>query len=193
MTNFSVTGKRTGCVTKLETDYDIEFKVIHKEDYVLLDVLNGVTGYESYRLPLDRQEEMLDKGFYICLGTPNKYDTLFIPADKVGEFQDKLIIAVLVLEELEQDKKDLMAQINNYAPGHIHRIGCKYIKDNMEALEELIADKKLEYCHYNGDPYVNKRMMPTHFKVYGVDLLELQRQECLDKFMDKLMEDKVSD
>ena len=72
-----------GAITEIKLDYKIAASVYDDKNKVSFDLINGVTGYESFYLTDETIKKAIKGGWYACAGTKSRYDTLFIPAEEM--------------------------------------------------------------------------------------------------------------
>ena len=73
----------TDCMNGKEYEIEIHYEVIERDGRKIFQLINGVTGYESFYIhgKYTHIDGMLDHGWTACAGTKGKYDKLFIPAE----------------------------------------------------------------------------------------------------------------
>lgn len=88
-----IKGILTDCVTNKESIIELEYEINEKDDHSLVfQLINGVTGYESFYIDDYAEENMPMFGWLACAGTPKRWDTLFIPAEEMKKVFDELKI-----------------------------------------------------------------------------------------------------
>jgi hypothetical protein len=92
--NNTIKGILTDCFSGETKEIELEYKIrknnIGERVFYLL---NGVTGYESFSIDNSdyiksiglgfNKEQMIQRGWLACMGTPRKYDKLYIPGSEM--------------------------------------------------------------------------------------------------------------
>jgi hypothetical protein len=71
--------------TDKECDVVIEYEILDIDDRKIFQLINGVTGYESFYIDSEYNhlENVCDNGWTACAGTKGVWDKLFIPGDEM--------------------------------------------------------------------------------------------------------------
>lgn len=80
-----IKGILTDCNDGKETIVDLEYEIEERDGRRLFQLLNGVTGYESFYIDQDNANlnRMKEKGWLACAGTKGRWHRLFIPAEEM--------------------------------------------------------------------------------------------------------------
>ncbi len=88
----NIKGILTNCVTNEEREVELEYVISLRNGERIFSLLNGVTGWESFHI--DNQytnlNDMKESGWLACIGTPRKYDKLFVPAEEMQKALKKI-------------------------------------------------------------------------------------------------------
>jgi hypothetical protein len=80
-------GILTDCTTGKDREVEIYYEIIEIEGKKVFQLINGVTGYESFYIDSEYNhiENVSDNGWTACAGTKGVWDKLFIPAEEMKE------------------------------------------------------------------------------------------------------------
>jgi len=78
-----IKGIRTDCVTGEAREVEVNFSLTPIEDNFIFTLLNGPTGYEAFYLNERTVKKLSEIGWIACIGTPGKWDRLFISAEEM--------------------------------------------------------------------------------------------------------------
>lgn len=139
-----IKGILTNCITNRESTIDLEYEINEQDNHELVfQLINGVTGYESFYIDKYSKESMPMFGWLACAGTPERWATLFIPAEemkKVFNEINKVPKSTLILEK-QQELKNLKDQ-RKAKKNDLYHLDIKIEKMEREVLSELSYNKE---------------------------------------------------
>ena len=96
-------GILTDCTTGEDREVDIYYEIVEIEGKKVFQLINGVTGYESFYIgsEYNHVENVCDNGWTACAGTKGVWDKLFIPAEEM-----KKALAPYLGRKLKQIEED---------------------------------------------------------------------------------------
>ena len=93
-----IKGILTDCVTNKEKEVELKYQINENDRHELIfKLLNGVTGYESFYIDEYAKENMPKFGWLACMGTENRWDKLFIPAEEMKKAFSTIISLMWLL------------------------------------------------------------------------------------------------
>jgi hypothetical protein len=85
-----VRGVRTHQTTALQTIVLLTFECRYRDNVPMISITEGgVTGHESVYFD-ERFYATREKGWWACVGTPGRYDSLFVPAKEMRSLFERL-------------------------------------------------------------------------------------------------------
>ncbi|MFA4870887.1 MAG: hypothetical protein WC623_22000 [Pedobacter sp.] len=78
-----IKGILTDSVTQEKSTVELEYEIETTEHGKVFQLIGGVTGYESFYIKNGNLDRMKEHGWHACVGTPNSWSDLFIPAEEM--------------------------------------------------------------------------------------------------------------
>ena len=110
-------GILTSCITGKTSEVEVSYETTHSSDnHIVFELRGGPTGYEGFRIVEKTISQMVENGWVACMGTKNRWDKLFIPAEEMRK----------AFEEIKHCKKcgRDMSKEPWYFPGCQYCIEC---------------------------------------------------------------------
>ena len=77
-------GILTSCITGKTSEVEVSYEVTYNDNnQPVFELRGGVTGYESFRMNEKTNAQIAENGWVACMGTKNRWDKLFIPAEEM--------------------------------------------------------------------------------------------------------------
>lgn len=93
-----VHAQRTSCINGSKEEIVVAFervdKTVESGRRILLNLCNGITGYESWVVDKQFLQEVADNGLLACSGTPMRYDELYISSVEMRQLIEALELSI---------------------------------------------------------------------------------------------------
>ena len=124
-------GILTSCITGKVSEVKVSYEITYNEDnQPVFELHGGPTGYESFCMNEKNNSQIAENGWVACMGTKNRWDKLFIPAEEMRNAFEIILAAEKVrnawnnlkteeikqaIKKLEEKEKEKPIQLGDIA------------------------------------------------------------------------------